>query len=84
MKPCTCNGTNDNCRFCSGSGYVSDSMPLPKPPNPSQRIPMSFNEKEPRPPVFAKTPTDWKEVIIGGISLLWPLIIWVLYWLWKN
>jgi hypothetical protein len=34
--------------------------------------------------VFAKTPTDWKEAIIGGISLLWPLIIWVLYWLWKN
>lgn len=30
MKPCVCNGTNDNCRYCSGSGYVSDNKPLPK------------------------------------------------------
>ena len=84
MKPCACNGTNDNCRYCSGSGYVSDPMPMPKPPTPSQRIPMSFTEKEPLPPVYPKAPTDWKEVIIGVLSLLAPLIIWFLHSLWKN
>jgi hypothetical protein len=30
MKPCVCNGSNDNCRYCSGSGYVPDDKPLPK------------------------------------------------------
>jgi hypothetical protein len=30
MKPCVCNGSNDNCRYCSGSGYVPDDNPLPK------------------------------------------------------
>jgi hypothetical protein len=36
MKPCVCNGSNDNCRYCSGSGYVPDEKPLPKgiPENP--------------------------------------------------
>src|SRR6266849_10642908 len=36
MKPCVCNGSNDNCRYCSGSGYVPDEEPLPKgmPENP--------------------------------------------------
>lgn len=29
MKPCVCNGSNDNCRYCSGSGYVPDETPLP-------------------------------------------------------
>jgi hypothetical protein len=29
MKPCVCNGRNDNCRYCSGSGYVSDETFLP-------------------------------------------------------
>lgn len=30
MKPCVCNGSNDNCRYCSGSGYVPDEERLPK------------------------------------------------------
>ena|ERR1700686_2463729 len=29
MKPCVCEGSNDKCRYCSGSGYVSDLTPLP-------------------------------------------------------
>jgi hypothetical protein len=36
MKPCVCNGSNDNCSYCSGSGYVPDEKLLPKgiPENP--------------------------------------------------
>jgi len=36
MKPCVCNGSNANCRYCSGSGYVPDEESLPKgtPTNP--------------------------------------------------
>jgi hypothetical protein len=36
MKPCVCNGSNDNCRYCSGSGYVPNEKALPKgiPENP--------------------------------------------------
>ena len=30
MKPCVCNGSNANCRYCSGSGYVPDEERLPK------------------------------------------------------
>jgi hypothetical protein len=29
MKPCSCDGTNENCRWCSGSGEVPDSAPIP-------------------------------------------------------
>jgi len=82
MKPCTCNGTNDNCRYCSGSGYVSDSTPLPKSP-PSRWAPMALNEKEPAPRVFVGEPTNWTEVIVGVLTFS-PLIIWFLVWLWKH
>ena len=30
MKPCVCNGSNANCRYCSGSGYVPDGEHPPK------------------------------------------------------
>jgi len=30
MKPRVCGGSNDNCCYCSGSGYVPDSAPLPR------------------------------------------------------
>jgi hypothetical protein len=30
MKPCVCGGSNSNCRFCSGSGYVPESIGLPQ------------------------------------------------------
>ncbi len=29
MKPCSCGGTNENCRWCSGSGQVPDQQPIP-------------------------------------------------------
>lgn len=29
MKACVCGGSNANCRYCSGSGYVSDATGLP-------------------------------------------------------
>jgi hypothetical protein len=88
MKPCTCNGTNNNCRYCSGSGYVSDPTPLPKTPGPAQWIPMSSVEKEPGPPVFLKRPTDWNEIIGGILALFFPFILWFVFWflrwLWRN
>jgi len=84
MKPCTCGGTNENCRYCCGSGYVPDSTPLPEGPTPRPRVPMSFIEKEPSPPVFAKERTNWKEIIGGVVALLLPFIILFLRWLWKN
>ena len=31
MKPCVCAGTNSNCRYCSGSGYVANGIGLPRP-----------------------------------------------------
>ncbi len=30
MKPCVCGGSNSNCRYCSGSGYVPDNKGLPQ------------------------------------------------------
>jgi hypothetical protein len=30
MKPCVCGGENGDCRYCSGSGYVSDLTGLPR------------------------------------------------------
>ena len=30
MKPCVCGGSNANCRYCSGSGSVTDSIGLPR------------------------------------------------------
>jgi hypothetical protein len=30
MKPCVCGGSNNNCRYCSGSGYVPDNVGLPQ------------------------------------------------------
>jgi len=83
VKSCTCNGTNDNCRFCSGSGYVSDTTPLPRPPSPPQWVPMSFVEKEPRPHVYVKDPINWGEVLIGLLTFS-PFIIWFVVWLWKH
>ena len=29
MKSCSCGGSNENCRFCFGSGYVSESQGVP-------------------------------------------------------
>jgi hypothetical protein len=29
MKPCVCGGSNSQCRYCSGSGYVTDGRGLP-------------------------------------------------------
>ena len=29
MKPCVCGGSNNNCRYCSGSGYVADGAGIP-------------------------------------------------------
>jgi hypothetical protein len=26
-RPCICNGTNDNCRWCGGTGYTAGSVP---------------------------------------------------------
>ncbi len=45
MKPCVCAGSNEDCRYCSGSGYVSDSTRLPGAPPPGQNwVPESICE----------------------------------------
>jgi hypothetical protein len=49
MKPCTCNGANENCCRCSGSGYVLDSGSPPIDPKLQEWIPESRPEKEPSP-----------------------------------
>jgi hypothetical protein len=88
MKPCICNGGNENCCYCFGSGYVPDKAPLPKPPTPRPPIPVSSVEKETAPPVFVKRPTDWKEIIRGILALFFPFVLWFVFWflrwLWRN
>ncbi len=85
MKPCTCGGSNDSCRYCSGSGYVADSVVLLKGPESKGNpwIPESYVEKAPRPPVYIKRPTNWNEIIVGVLVLLFPFIIMFLQWLLK-
>src|ERR1700690_2040247 len=59
MKPWRCNGSNDNCRYCSGWGYVGDETPLPiqgHPPN-NPYIGM----KPPTPPEL--DPEIWEEIV---------------------
>ncbi len=75
MKPCTFGGTNESCRYCFGSGYVTDRTPVPRPPTPRQPIPISLVDREPSPPVFAKRSIHWKEIIGGVLALLFPFII---------
>src|SRR5271167_1446668 len=59
MKPCTCNGSNDNCRYCSGSGYVRDETPLPTQPYPPNNP--YLNMKAPTPPYL--DPEIWDELV---------------------
>ena len=60
MKPCVCNGSNDNCRYCSGSGYVPDKNPLPKgiPENPYIGM---------KPPTTSRLDPEIEDEIVRGI-----------------
>lgn len=33
MKPCVCQGSNENCRYSAGLGYVRDGGQPPSPPD---------------------------------------------------
>src|SRR2546428_7275098 len=33
MKACVCDGSNENCMYCGGSGYVDDDKALPRRPD---------------------------------------------------
>lgn len=85
MKPCVCNGTNENCCRCSGSGYVLDSGSPPVDPELLKWIPESQVEKEPRPYVTSPARMhreDWieyiGELVVGLLTLLF-----ILYLLWR-
>jgi len=60
MKPCVCNGSNDNCRYCSGSGYVPEEKPLPKgiPENPYIGM---------KPPTTPRLDPEIEDEIVRGI-----------------
>jgi len=60
MKPCVCNGSNDNCRYCSGSGYVCDDAPLPKGITKSPYIDM-------KPPTPSRLDPGIEDEIVRGI-----------------
>jgi hypothetical protein len=50
MKTCVCEGRNENCRYCGGSGSVPDDMGLPQPPSDIKAwVPESQSVSEPRP-----------------------------------
>lgn len=85
MKPCTCNGANENCCRCSGSGYVLDSGSPSIDPKLQKWIPESQVEKEPRPYVTSPERMyrkDWieyiGELVVGLLTLLF-----ILYLLWR-
>src|SRR2546422_4831483 len=60
MNPCVCAGSNENCRYCSGSGYVPDSTGLPGAPSPGQNwVPESIREPRPQEkPTFVVGPSS--------------------------
>jgi hypothetical protein len=50
MKTCVCEGRNENCRYCGGSGAVPDGISLPQPPSDLKTwIPESQSVAESRP-----------------------------------
>jgi len=81
-KPCTCNGTNENCSRCFGSGYIRDSGLPSINPKLQNWIPESQVEKDPRQYIPSRGPINWGELIgesiVGFLSLLF-----ILYLLWR-
>ena len=58
-------------------------LPRGRESNGKPLIPESYVEKVPRPPVYVKQPTNWNEIIVGVLVLLFPFIIMFLRWLLK-
>src|SRR5215470_4204133 len=60
MKPCVCQGSNESCRYCSGSGVVPDNVGVPRTRSDLEKWrPESSNDLPPRrdfPPKGASFP----------------------------
>ena len=94
MKPCVCGGSNDNCRYCGGAGYVPDDRGLPHPPSDLEKwVPETFTvpARQEKPPFVegkSGSPTlkeDLKGCFWGW--LLWAvfaLVVMFLGFLWKS
>ena len=93
MKPCVCGGSNENCRYCGGEGYVPDDKGLPHPPSDLETW---LPESNTLPPVPEKRPfldappsssplKDLKGCLLG--MLLNVIVVTVLVFLgllWKS
>jgi len=86
MRPCRCGGSNENCCFCYGSGYVKDDPAhQPQPPTDLRNwLPNRLEEREPTPRPYIRKPIRWKEIIVGILALCFPLILLLLHWLWRQ
>lgn len=83
MKPCICGGSNTNCRYCSGSGYVSDAVGLPQNRTGREELgPASELVHEPAPKPKAFVPRKRRTTITDlAWYLLFLLITFLIVWL---